>query len=187
MWLEPSELELQIAGHPTPSFLRLRKISRRIVHDLANTRSVFNLGPPILNCTRLVSTHVTPSAPKVGHICWQISPLCSLGRAKGKHLGPPSSLSLSSLSWNCLKAFAMAVISRRGSIPPPLPPNPASAFLPCPKPLAGMNQRESHICTSCGAILHVQVTARTLAARVSQGLRDSMRKRGARNAAVPRQ
>lgn len=71
--------------------------------------------------------------------------------------------------------------------PPPLPPNPASAFLPCPKPLAGMNQRESHICTSCGAILHVQVTARTLAARVSQGLRDSMRKRGARNAAVPRQ
>lgn len=53
MWLEPSELELQIAGHPTPSFLRLRKISRRIVHDLANTRSVFNLGPPILNCTRL--------------------------------------------------------------------------------------------------------------------------------------
>lgn len=33
----------------------------------------------------------------------------------------------------------------------------------------------------------MQVTARTLATRVSEGLRDSMRKRGARNAAVPRQ
>lgn len=46
----------------------------------------------------------------------------------------------------CLRAFALAAISRRGSR--------FSSMLRA----AGVNQRGSHICTSCGAIAHARVT-----------------------------
>lgn len=86
--------------------------------------------------------------PNMDSEFWEHFYLCSVERTKEKHFGASllCRLSLSAFQCNCLRAFALAVISRRGSCLSSMPQ------------AAGVNQRRSHICTSCGAIAHARVT-----------------------------
>lgn len=87
---------------------------------------MFTSGPSILNCIQLMRAHVTPSAPKVGHESAGNSLIYVQWEGLKKTLGTSLQPFPFRFVMELFEGFAIAVISRRGSPPPP--------FLPCLKP-----------------------------------------------------
>lgn len=116
---------------------------------------------------RLVSTHITPSAPEAGSHMLATLSFMFVGKGQRKTLGTSLQPFPFRFVMELFEGFCCDSHFQERK-----PPLPHPAFLPSPKSLAGVNQWHSRICSSCGAILHVRVTAKKGWLRLPRCLRD---------------